>query len=269
MSQAARDKLKSGDLSGALTDLKSHIRDNPAEPKSRIFLFQLLAVTGDWSKALTQLNVAAELDSSATLMAQTCRELINCEDFRSSVFQGERAPLIFGKPEPWVATLIQALGPAVRGDGEMASRAATAAFSDAETIGGTIDGEPFTWIADGDMRLGPATEIVVNGKYYWIPFSSISEIKLYAPEDLRDLVWIPAEFKWKNEGESVGFIPVRYPGHFDDDQLSLARKTTWNDIGNEYFIGAGQRIISTDSADYPLLQIRHIVIDQPVDEVQS
>lgn len=255
--------IKNGDIQGAMGSLKQHIRDNPADVEPRIFLFQLLAVMSDWEKALTQLNLAADLDSGALLMAQTCRELIKCEEFRRSVFAGERAPLVFGEPEQWMATLIQSLAPASGGDAAVAASLAGKAFDAASPSSGSVDGESFEWIADADMRMGPATEVVVNGKYYWVPFSSIAEIKLQAPVDLRDLVWIPAEFKWQNMGESVGFIPVRYSGATDDDQLLLARKTIWDDLGHDYYIGQGQRVWSTDKADYSILDLRHIVFDQP------
>ena len=259
--------IKSGDIQGAMFSLKEHIRDNPADAEPRIFLFQLLAVAGDWGKALTQLNVAADLDGAALLMAQTCRELIHCEEFRSSVFAGQRAPLVFGEPEQWIATLIQSLAPASDGDAAVAAELAGKAFADAQATSGTLDGERFEWIADADMRLGPAMEVVVNGKYYWVPFSSIAEVNFQKPVDLRDLVWIPAEFKWKNMGESVGFIPVRYTGTPEDDQLLLARKTVWNDLGNEYFTGEGQRVLSTDQSDYSILDIRQITFDQPQADV--
>lgn len=255
--------IKNGDIQGAVGSLKQHIRDNPADAEPRIFLFQLLAVMCDWEKALTQLNVSADLDSGALLMAQTCRELIKCEEFRSAVFTGQRAPLVFGEPEPWIATLIQSLAPASSGDAALAASLADKAFADANPTSGTVDGESFEWIADADMRIGPATEVVLNGKYYWVPFSSIAEIALQEPVDLRDLVWIPAEFKWKNLGESVGFIPVRYTGTTEDDQLLLARKTIWNDLGEDYYTGQGQRVWSTDKGDYSILDIRHITFDQP------
>ncbi len=260
--------IKSGDIQGAMSSLKEHIRDNPADVEPRIFLFQLLAIVGDWGKALTQLNVAADLDGSALLMAQTCRELIKCEEFRRSVFAGQRAPLVFGEPEQWIATLIQSLSPVADGDIALAADLAGKAFADAQATGGKIDGEPFEWIADADMRLGPVAEVVINGKYYWVPFASIAEIILQEPVDLRDLVWIPAEFKWRNRGESVGFIPVRYAGDSNDEQLLLARKTIWNDLGHDYYSGEGQRVWSTDKGDYSILDIRQITFDQPQTDSQ-
>lgn len=254
----AEGHIKSGDLDSALSALQNQIRDNPSSAKERIFLFQLLCVRGEWNRALTQLNVAAELDTEALLMAQTCRELVQCEGFRDEVFSGKRMPLVFGEPAQWVATLLQGLEPASRGDGSAAAVVSGEAFDNAPVSAGLINDEPFNWISDADMRMGPSIEAVINGKYYWVPFSNIAQIEMQAPEDLRDLVWVPAEFTWLNEGKTVGFVPARYPGSTDEDSLALCRKTEWQDLGSEYFAGKGQRVFSTDAGDYPILETRKI-----------
>ena len=61
--------VRAGQLEEALSCLEDTIRENPAEAKYRVFLFQLLCVLGDWKRALTQLNVAAELDATNLLIA--------------------------------------------------------------------------------------------------------------------------------------------------------------------------------------------------------
>ena len=55
-----------------------------------------------------------------------------------------------------------------------------------------------------------------------------------APEDLRDLVWMPAQLQFDNGGESLALIPTRYPGSeaSDDGAIALARKTSWEPIAD-------------------------------------
>ena len=48
-------------------------------------------------------------------------------------------------------------------------------------------GQPFEWLADADMRLGPVLEAYINGRYAWIPFARLGRIRIEAPEDLRDV----------------------------------------------------------------------------------
>ena len=60
----AEQHLQEGRLQEALAELQNQVRKDPANPKLRTFLFQLLAVLGEWDRALTQLNVAGELDAA-------------------------------------------------------------------------------------------------------------------------------------------------------------------------------------------------------------
>ena len=259
---AAEFSLKSGDPAAALTHLQAQVRAKPDEPKLRIFLFQLLCVLGQWERALNQLSVAAGLDAGALAMAQTYGDAVRCEAVRDDVFDGKRSPMIFGQPDGWLALLIESLLVAGRGDAARSQELRAAAFEEAPTSSGTVDGRPFTWIADADCRLGPVVEAVINGRYYWVPFSRLSGVEIEAPADLRDLVWMPAHLSFENGGESVALIPTRYPGSEDseDGMIRLARKTVWDELGPDVHRGLGQRVLTTDAEDTPLMDIRSIAI---------
>lgn len=256
----AEQHLKDGDLNESLRTLQDQVRDEPSTVKHRIFLFQLLAVLGQWKRANTQLDVIKGLDVSAWPMVQTYREAIRCEMLRAEIFGGQRSPLIFGEPQRSIALMIEALRQSATGEYAGAQKLRAEAFELAETASGSIDGDRFEWIADADSRLGPLLEIIVNGSYYWIPFHRIIEIRMEAPEDLRDLLWIPAQFTWANGGECFGLIPARYPGSqdYDNSNLQLGRRTEWLERGTSNYEGVGQRVLVTDSQEYSLLEIRHI-----------
>lgn len=259
----AQDFLKEGDLEGALDALTEAVRQDPAKAELRTFMFQLLVVRGQWERALNQLNVAGELQASALPMVQTYRQAIACEVLREAVFAGERSPLVFGDPERWIAIALEALKTAGRGDFEQAAELRIEAFDLAPAVPGTINGEGFAWLADADSRIGPFLEAVVDGKYYWIPMHRIAAVTIEEPEDLRDLVWIPAQFSWTNGGQSIGLIPVRYPGtvRAGRDSLQLARLTEWQERAGETYCGIGQRLLATDASDYSLLEVREIAFD--------
>jgi type VI secretion system protein ImpE len=255
-----QELLRAGQLGDALQELQQQVRKNPADAKARVFLFQLLAVLGQWERALTQLNVSGELDPGALAMVQTYREALRCEALREQVFAGKRSPMIFGDPEPWIALMLQALQLDGEGRSAEAQKVRAQAFEQAPATAGSIDGQAFEWIADADQRLGPILEVIVNGNYYWVPMHRIRRVRMEAPEDLRDAVWMPAYLTWSNAGESVGLIPTRYPGTqaCEDDQLRLARKTEWTAVGEDAYTGLGQRLLATDSAEYALMDIRQI-----------
>jgi type VI secretion system protein ImpE len=103
----------------------------------------------------------------------------------------------------------------------------------------------------------------VNGNYYWAPFSRIGAIKIEEPVDLRDMVWVPAEFTWSNDGQAVGLIPTRYVGtvESEDDALRLSRRTDWQEQHTDVFAGLGQRVLATDHNDYSLLDVREVLLN--------
>ncbi len=254
--------LREGRLDDSLRELESSIRKNPADAKLRVFLFQLLCVRGDWDRALTQLNVAAEMDPTNLLMAEVCRPALACEKLRAEIFAAEKSPLVMGKPEEWVGWMIQAATLDAQGKHGQAAKLRASALEAAPAASGAIDGAPFEWIADADSRLGPLLEAIVDGRYYWVPFANIARIDLDKPADLRDVVWAPARFTWSNGGQSVGLIPSRYAGTEaeGDSALRLGRATGWRPLGPGAFAGVGQRVFATDAGERGLLETRCITI---------
>jgi type VI secretion system protein ImpE len=261
--------LRDGDPAAALAVLQEAVRSHPADPKLRVFLFQLLCIQGQWARALNQLEVASGLDPAALAMKQTYGEAIRCELMRAQVFAGKKSPMVFGEPEQWIALLIESLLVAGNGKPGESERLRNQAFADAPTVDGEIDGKKFNWIADADSRLGPVLEAVINGRYYWVPFSRLTQIVIEPPEDLRDMVWMPAHLQFDNGGDSVALLPTRYAGSesAQDGLIALARKTTWEALGPETpdaYRGLGQRILATDDGEWPLMAVRSITLNAAV-----
>ncbi len=266
--------LRNADLATSLKSLQGEVRDNPSEPKHRIFLFQLLSILGQWERALGQLNVLRDLNAESLSLVQTYQETLNCEALREAVFSGKRSPLLFGEPEPWMALMLESLKLTSQGNVIDSVKMREDALQEAPAVSGTMSlfadksldetaaavALPFEWIADADSRVGPFLEAIVNGKYFWIPFQRVRSIALEKVSDLRDLVWLPARFEWANGGETVGFVPTRYVDSQkqSDDHVRLGWKTVWNEIGGGTYVGLGQRILATDADEYPLTKIHKI-----------
>jgi type VI secretion system protein ImpE len=259
----AEDCVRAGNLAEALSLLQSDVRQRPADPKLRVFLAQLLMVLGQWDRALVQLQVIGEMQASALPMVYACQGAIGAERVRKAVFAGSQSPLLFGEPQSWAALLVQAMSEDAAGRHTGAVRLRSEAFQAAAETPGRVEKQPFAWIADSDPRLGPVLEVMLEGRYYWVPFERIRKIAVSAPDNLQDLVWAQAQFTWTNGGEAFGLIPSRYVGTEDasDDALRLCRKTEWVDGGSDQVVGIGQRLLSTDTDEYALLDIRELVFD--------
>ncbi|MGN6366900.1 MAG: type VI secretion system accessory protein TagJ [Phycisphaerae bacterium] len=258
----AKELLQQGKLEEARKALQDEVRAKPTDAKLRVFLFQLMAVQGEWEKALNQLNVAADLDAKELLTAEICRPAIAAEALRAEILAGRRSPLVFGEPEDWIGWLLEANKLLGAGHPEHAAELRDKAFEAAPATSGTINGQAFEWIADADQRLGPVLEALVDKKYYWIPFHRIARIEMEPPADLRDLVWAPATFTWATGTQAWGLIPVRYPEteKIGDNLAKMARKTEWLDRGGTS-VGVGQRLLTTDAAEVPLLEVRELVLN--------
>ncbi len=269
---SAIEALHRGDLNGALARLKKEIQAAPDEPRHRVFLFQLYSVFGEWERALTQLNIVRDLDPDTKLMAQTYQEVLSCEVLRAEVFAGRRSPLILGEPDPWIAKAVEAQRMSAHGDYSAAAALRGEAWDEAAMTSGRAvvdqgDAETrqieFEWIADSDTRLGPILEVIVDGRYYWVPIERIQRLEIDRPTDLRDFVWLPAIFTWTNEGQAAGMIPTRYPGSetHDDAEVRLSRRTEWREPAKETYEGLGQRVLTTGTEDFAIMNLRQINLD--------
>lgn len=256
----AEELVRAGRLEEALADVQNAVKAKPEEARLRIFLFQVQCLMGKWEKALVQLQVLADLNAETFLLSRVFQPVIQCEMLREKIFAGQRSPIIFGEPMPWVGRLVQANQHIAHGNYLAAQALREQAFEEAPATVGQINEQSFEWIADADTRLGPMLEVILEGRYYWAPFCRIKQIEMEPPKDLRDLVWIPARFQWANQGQATGHIPVRYPGSTrpEDGPLRLARQTAWTEHDGGHSLGRGQRLLATDQAEYPLLECRRI-----------
>src|SRR2546427_6197132 len=97
----AEEHVHAGRVEEALQVLQQEVRSRPEDAKLRTFLFQLLAVLGQWERAAVQLKVVADLEPSALLLSRIYQPLLQAEFIRQDVFAGKAKPVIFGEPEPW------------------------------------------------------------------------------------------------------------------------------------------------------------------------
>ena len=114
-------------------------------------------------------------------------------------------------------------------------------------------------------------EAGINVRYCWVPFAALSRVELEAPDDLRDLVWLPANLTLSNGGETVALIPSRYPGSGAeaDPALRMGRKTEWVPLAEGQYRGLGQRLLVTSQAEVGLLDARDLVLTPVIEPADS
>lgn len=268
----AGELLRSGRLDESVSHVEDQVRREPQVAKHRVLLFQLLALAGKWERAFAQLRVSGELEPTSETMVRTYREALRSEAVRAEVFAGRRTPIVMGEPSVWIAQLTQALQLEGEGQAAQANDLRAQALEAAPATAGEIEvaqqpAQRFAWLGDADPRLGPVLEVIVNGRYVWLPFVRVREVRFEAPSDVRDFVWTPATITLETEGEVPALIPARYPGTPEDSDalVRLARKTVWG--GGDGVAGRplGQRMLVTDLGDAPLFDVRRISFDVAAD----
>lgn len=224
-----------------------------------MFLFQLFAITGEWDKSKSQLEVLARLSPEARMLASVYNQCLAAEVERAAIIAGKRT-VAFHHDVDWGSDLAAALQASGVGDLATADAHREAAFAAAPATPGTLDGEAFEWLADADGRFGPCLEAIIAGNYGLMPLCALEGLEISAPADLRDTVWAQAQFALRDGPRYAGFIPVRYPQSeaSDDPEIVLGRSTAFSE-GPSGVLGHGHRLLTTsEGLDVPLLNIRTI-----------
>jgi type VI secretion system protein ImpE len=260
MGNDADQLLRAGDLDGARRALVEVVRTKPADEQARMFLFQLLAVAGEWDKARSQLSLLAQLSPEAQMLSVAYGQAVDAERDRADVFAG-KARIKLLVESGWAGGLIDAIEHYAQGRAGEGDAARDAAFEAAPDMPGTLDGVAFDWIGDADSRFGPSFEAIIGGRYGLVPFDTVASLKSEGPKDLRDTVWYPVQLAFRSGQSVAALLPTRYPGSEASNDISerLGRATGWRetDWGQA---GSGQHLWALSTGDdCDLLSVRSLV----------
>ena len=232
----ARELYAAGRLDSAIETLGAELRSNPLDAQRRTFLFELLSFAGQYDRAEKQLDVLARGGTDAEMAVLPYRAALQAERIREHMFATGDFPTA-AAPSP---------------------------------VAGALNGRPFLSIEDADPRLGARLEVMMGGRYLWLPFAHVAAIHVDPPKMLRDLRWLPARV---SAGPSVRemelgevLLPGLTPGAWrsDDAELRLGRATDWLELPDgEHagdFVPVGQKLLRVDGELVPLVDVRDIII---------
>lgn len=255
----ADELFASGDIQGAREELIKQVRSEPGSIPVRMFLFQLFSLTGEWKRAKSQLDTLAKLDPEMKMLSVAYSQCIEAEQVRESVFAGE-ADMPFLSKASWGEELSKALKAFFKKDDGAAQKLLEIQNKVPDRSGTTNNELAFEWISNADPRIGPATEAIISGRYGLIPFADLETLELHKPIDLRDTIWVQAEFGLLKGAKVSGFIPMRYPGSHasEDSAVVMGRTTVWTEE-NGLDTAMGHNILAmSDGADHSLLSFEKI-----------
>lgn len=266
--ESLQHRLASATLSETMADVTRQIQANPANADLRAAFVQLLCLSGNWTRAQTQLQSWLALSPQAQPTVTLLQQAIAGELQRDAVLRGEADPVLPGSAWHWCDTLLTALQAEKAGDVARGSALRAEALTLAAANPGTATQQDqptaFSWLMDGDSRFGPVCEVINQGRYYWIPFAAIREMQFQAPASVTDLVWRHTRVQLVDGSEQVCQIPARYPLLAGADECFLrASVTEWQPLGGDpdQFVGQGQKMWLSDSAEFSLLSLQQVAFD--------
>jgi type VI secretion system protein ImpE len=231
----ADELYREGRLSEAIEALNQVLRADPTDVRSRTFLFELLCFSGAFERARRQLDAISAADPELNLSAAWYQEALVAEEKRHEMFEKGELPDAGSSPSP---------------------------------VRGTLNGNPFTDLRDGDPRLGPRLEIIVGGRYTWMPLEHLAFLSMEPPKRLRDLYWAPVQIETTQAldgyaGEAL--LPVMTPlaWQHPDDMVRLGRQTDWTDLESGEEAPVGQKLLLVDDEEFPLLEVRELLVNPP------
>jgi len=264
----AQESFNAGELSQAMEAIGAEIRNNPADPKKRTFLFELLCFAGDLDRAGKQLEVIAQQGVDADVAVQTYRLALQGEAARRQVFTGKRVPGLPKQIPSYTGLHMKALQCLQEGQNSQARLLLEEATESYPSLQGKVNGQAFSSLSDCDDLLGPFLEALVGANYSWIPWESIQAVSIAPPKYLRDLVWIPASIELKIGSLGQVLLPCLYPGSYQssNDQIKLGRLTDWRADVEGLSLGIGQKLLAVDEEDLPIAEVRQIEFEEATEE---
>jgi type VI secretion system protein ImpE len=259
----AKELLDAGKLAAAIEQLNQDVRTHPADPQVRTFLFELLCFSGDYQRAQRQLDTLAQLNPEIETGIAVYRDALAAEQARSAVATEHQLPIFLLDPPPFTSLFVAALHRIREGRAADARDLLSEAVESQPAVSGKLDGKPFNDFSDADLFLAPFLEVIVNGRYAWVPFVQMKGITIAAPRRLRDLLWAEASLETIGGPAGSVLLPVLYSGSFrhPDEQVRLGRATEWEPAGENLVRGRGQRMFLIDDEENPMLQCHEITFE--------
>jgi type VI secretion system protein ImpE len=256
----ASELFKAGRLLDAVAAQVQKVKSHPRDHGRRLFLFELLAFSGDLDRARKQIDAIHydEMERESARMAY--RQLLDAEQARRRVFREGIMPQFLTQPPEYLYKRLEAIN-SLRAD-KQAEAAALLMQADeaAPVVKGTLNGKAFDRLRDGDDLFGPVLEVMAHDDYFWLSLEQVESLHVNPPRFPRDLLWLPAKLSIREGPVGDVFLPVRYPGSHEhaDEQIQLSRATDWVQAEGGPARGVGARVFMVGDDAVGLLDWRDV-----------
>jgi type VI secretion system protein ImpE len=257
----AAELFKAGRLAEAVDLQLKAVKSNPADASRRLFLFELLAFTGDRERARKQLSAVQFNKAEDDAGVANYQKLLNAEEARAKVFRDGQRPLFFSEPPAHVNLRLQAVELLRAGRTADAKALLDLANAMSPMIRGTCNDKSFVGLRDEDDLFGSVLEVFApQGAYYWLPLEHLEALAMNPPKSPRDLLWSPVWMQVREGAAGHAWLPIRYPDSHDhqDELVKLGRVTEWIGVEGGPVRGAGMHTFRVGDEFKGLLEWRQM-----------
>ena len=259
----ANDLFQAGRLREAIDVQIAKVKSAPADQRARLFLFELFLFTGELDRARKQLDVLKYDDPQHSAAVEQFRFALDAEVRRRAVFAGTAAPEWLTTADGHLTRRLDAIHALAGGQATDARRILDEANEAVPILTGSLNGQPFEGLFDGDERFGTVLEVFGSGGVYsWVPLEAVQSIALNPPVAPRDVIWRPAHLVLDNGVDGDVLLPGLYPNTYEsaDDALRLGRATDWAESAG-ITSGVGGRLLCTSGTYLPFSTIRQVLVN--------
>jgi type VI secretion system protein ImpE len=256
----AGELFKAGKLREAVAAQVLEVKAKPGDQARRLFLFELLAFSGDLDRAARQIDAISYGNVERDAATQAYRGLLEAERARRNLLAQGVSPHFFGEPPGHAGLRLEATCRLREGRPAEAAELLERANAGL-ALPGQLNGKPFALLRDCDDLFAGVLEVMAHGRYYWVPLDQVVSVALNPPKFPRDLLWAPARLEIADAAGDV-FLPALYPGSHEhpDEAVRLGRLTDWRGGEAGPVLGVGLRTFLADDDPVPLPEWRQLVI---------
>jgi type VI secretion system protein ImpE len=258
----ASELFKAGRLQDAIDAQLKAVKADPADHGKRLFLFEMLAFSGDLERAGRQIEVInyGELERDKAVMDY--RKLLDAEQARRRLYSEGLAPQFFGEQPPEHVQLRVEAVQCLRNKQPAEARQLLERANSTPPFKGELNGKPFGLLRDADDLFGGVLEVMAQGHYYWVPLEQLETLTIKGPQFPRDLLWLPAHLSLRDGAAGPVFLPALYPGSHEhgDNQVKLGRLTDWKSTDSGPTLGVGLHTFLVDDDGLTLLEWRQLTV---------
>ncbi len=257
-----KELLDAGRLEDAVAEATRQVKDAPADSSRRTALFELLCFSGEWDRALKQLDAIGHTHSGLALGVESLKQSVAAEQKRAAP---AGRPAFLTDPPQHVLLRVEARLRLKGGDAAAALELLEKAEEERPALAAEAGGKAVADFRDYDDFVAPVLEFFLRDRWLWLPFEQLRKFEVEEPRKLRDFLWAPARVEMFDGSGGEGFIPALYAAsHLNPDpKVRLGRSTETVEVGEGLAETVGMRCFLAGDEALPLFSLRSVQFPRP------